>query len=221
MDDQKQSKSTDERRRAVREAAAERNADVRPQAGAVGAAGTLEGETAASESELLDDGILHSTPRSDGGAVARGLQNAGDAGQDMMVTTRRVLKGAISMTEEVGTDLVGGVTHLAQEMIYGVRDIGGDAAVVVKDGARGTVDAVGDIGGTTLHTLTNLLVDVVGGVRKVAGAAVSGVRGTVAEARLPERGRTAVSTRTAEEEIGADPRVSTEQVSQQGASLPH
>ena len=108
--------------------------------------------------------------------VSRGLQAVGDTGDDAVGATRRVIKGAISATEDVGGDLVNGVAHLAQHVIHGVRDVGSEAGIVIREGANGTVSAVGDIGGNTVHTLTNLIVDLVGGVRQIAGAAVSSAR---------------------------------------------
>lgn len=114
--------------------------------------------------------------------VSGTLKSVGAVGDDAIVVTRDVLKDAIAATEDVGSNLLGGVAHLAKDLVHGVRDVGGDVATVVKDSANGTVDAVGDIGGRAVHTLTHLLTDTVGGIRQVAGAAVGGVKTVVGEA---------------------------------------
>ncbi|MES2300196.1 MAG: hypothetical protein V4582_24395 [Pseudomonadota bacterium] len=83
-------------------------------------------------------------------AASNTLQSAAHVGGTAVHVTRGVIKEAIVATEDVGSGLVGGVSHLAQDIVHGVRDVGGSA----------------------VHSLTDLLVDVVGGVRQVAGAAL-------------------------------------------------
>ncbi|HEV7816210.1 MAG TPA: hypothetical protein VGP06_14060 [Janthinobacterium sp.] len=84
------------------------------------------------------------------GGVADTLRSAGAAGGGAVTMTGDVLRGAINTTENVGSELVGGVAHLAKDIVHGVREVGGD----------------------TVHAVADLLTDMVGGVRQIAGAAV-------------------------------------------------
>jgi hypothetical protein len=111
------------------------------------------------------------------GAAARypgqnALQSAGAVGGGAVGVTHNVLRQAIGATEDVGSGLVGGVTHLAQDIVHGVHDVAVDATAVVQDGATGLIGAVGEVGSRTVHALTDLVVDLVGGVREIAGAAM-------------------------------------------------
>ncbi len=100
-----------------------------------------------------------------------GMHQAAGAGGAVQYT-ENVLRDAIAATESVGSGLVGGVAHIATDVVHGVREIGGEVGVVVRDGATGAINVVGDVGGAAVHTVTHLLVDVMGGLREIAGAAV-------------------------------------------------
>jgi hypothetical protein len=78
------------------------------------------------------------------------MRHAGAVGGKAVDTTHNVLRTAVTATEDVGAGLVGGVTHIAQEMVQGVHHIGTDA----------------------LHMFTDLMVTAVDGVRQIAGAAL-------------------------------------------------
>ncbi len=93
------------------------------------------------------------------------LDSAADVGGSTVSATRNVVKSVITVTEEVGNDLVDGVRSIAKNVVSGVADVGGDS-----------VAAVGGLGRNAVNTLTELLVDVVGGVRQIAGSAVRGRR---------------------------------------------
>ncbi|MDC8756527.1 hypothetical protein [Janthinobacterium fluminis] len=100
------------------------------------------------------------------------LRPAGAAGSGAVGVTHQVLRQAISATEDVGSGLVGGATHLAQDLVHGVRELAVDATGVVRDGASGLIGAAGEVGSRTVHALADLMVDVVGGVRQIADAAM-------------------------------------------------
>lgn len=80
----------------------------------------------------------------------------------------------------------GAVSHLAQDIVHGVREIGGELTSVVRDGATGLVGVVGEVGSSTVHALTGVLVDVVDGVRQIAGAATGGNSGAARRAAQAE-----------------------------------
>lgn len=105
-----------------------------------------------------------------GAAAVAGMQRVGQLGTEAGHAGQDMLRGAVSTTEELGTGIVGGATHIATELVHGVTDLGYE----VRNGATGLIGAVGDIGSAVVHTATGLLVDVVGGVRQVVNAAVHG-----------------------------------------------
>lgn len=94
-----------------------------------------------------------------------GLQRAGS-------TAVGAVHGTLNATEDIGSSLIQGASHLVRELVHGVRDVGVDAAGVVVSGASGVLGAVGLLGGKAVHVATDVLVDAVGGVRQIAGAAL-------------------------------------------------
>lgn len=103
--------------------------------------------------------------------TAGGLQRAGS-------TAVGAVHGTLNATEDIGSSLIHGASHLARELVHGVRDIGVDAAGVVVSGASGVLGAVGLLGGKAVHVATDVLVEAVGGVRQIAGAALGRRPGT-------------------------------------------
>lgn len=130
--------------------------------------------------------------RTDSDPVARDEEGRPAPRGGAINTTRGVLREAIGATGEVGSGLVDGVSHLARDLVRGVRDIGGEVTLVARDGVSGLIGVVGQVGGAAIHTVTDLLVDAVGGVREIAGAAVgharaNGARGTAAARSAAQR----------------------------------
>jgi hypothetical protein len=96
------------------------------------------------------------------------MQRAEPSGPGTAQYGRGAVQGAVATTEELGTGVVGGATHIATDLVHGVTDLGYE----VRNGATGLIGAVGDIGSAVVHTAAGLLVEVVGGVRQVVSAAV-------------------------------------------------
>lgn len=107
-----------------------------------------------------------------GRMISDTMHTVGAVGGSAVDTTHDMLRGAISATGDVASGLGGETTHVAKDLVQGVRGIGGDVGLAVRDGATGLIHVVGDVGGTAVHTVRDLLVDIVSGVRDVAGAAV-------------------------------------------------
>lgn len=112
-----------------------------------------------------------------GRMISDTMHTVGAVGGSAVDTTHDVLRGAISATGDVASGLGGETSHVAKDLVQGVRGIGGDVGLAVRDGATGLIHVVGDVGGTAVHTVRDLLVDIVSGVRDVAGAAVGRMPG--------------------------------------------
>jgi len=84
------------------------------------------------------------------------------------------MTSAVSATEQVGSGLVGGVTHVAADLVHGVGAVGGEVVTVVRDTANTAIAGVGSVGETAVHTVTGLLADLVGGLRDIGSAAMRG-----------------------------------------------
>ncbi len=150
------------------------------------------------------------------------LRSAGAAGGGAVGMTHDVLRQAISATEDVGSGLVGGATHLAQDIVHGVRDLAVDATVVVRDGASGLIGAAGEVGSRTVHAVTDLLVEVVGGARHIADAAMGRAEpdGRARQARARGTSETGARTSIADEAADEAAQADTSQYRQQQTSRP-
>jgi hypothetical protein len=80
---------------------------------------------------------------------------------------RGAMQDAVSTTEGIGRDVVGGAGNIATGVVS-----------VVADTANTVIDGVGSVGENVIHTAADLLTEVVSGVRQVVGSAFRGVGST-------------------------------------------
>jgi hypothetical protein len=119
-----------------------------------------------------------SDPRADkpevdsGNPEARGAQSATGAprGPDF---DDEVSPDVRSGAERFGTGMVGGVSHIATDLVRGVGDVGEEVVITVRDTANTAIAGVGSIGQTAIHTLADLVAGVVDGVREIGSSARS------------------------------------------------
>jgi hypothetical protein len=81
---------------------------------------------------------------------------------------------ALRATESAGSGMVGGVTHVATDLVHGVGTVGGEMVAVIRDTANTAIAGVGSIGETAVHTVAGLISDLVGGVRDIGASAMRG-----------------------------------------------
>jgi len=79
--------------------------------------------------------------------------------------------------ERVGNSVVGGVTHIAADLVHGMGTLGSEMVTVVRDTANSAIAGVGSVGETAVHTVTHLFADLVGGLRDIGSAAMHGRAG--------------------------------------------
>jgi hypothetical protein len=162
---------------------ARRPSDVGSDAAQGNAAGTGTGTSTSQGMQSAGAGMT-----GDPGSMQRAEPSGPGTGQ----YGRGAVRGAVATTEELGTGVVGGASHIATDLVHGVTDLGYE----VRNGATGLIGAVGDIGSAVIHTAAGLLVEVVGGVRQVVSAAIGdhhdgGARqaGSVQARDYPDQGR--------------------------------
>jgi len=93
----------------------------------------------------------------------------------------------VSTSEQVASNLVGGVAAIAADLVHGVGDVGNEAVLVAKDTVNSAIAGVGSVAETAVQTLTGVMVNLVGGVRQIGSAALRGsgaVQGRASETRL-------------------------------------
>lgn len=84
------------------------------------------------------------------------------------------MDNAMTTTQRAGSGMVGGVAHVATDLVHGVGAVSGEVVTVVRDTANNAIAGVGSIGETAVHTITGLLADIVGGLRDIGSAAMNG-----------------------------------------------